>query len=169
MRFRYHKTDFYIVLLVTFVSSFTPDTSSYDAYGLKIAANDVLFVQSNPSQRFFRIFPPSNSWSYCTINYEDMNQYIYAVAVARQTTLNDTIRFVFTGVKTTDVPFMGSLTYVNTSVVDNTSTTMTIEDFVFSCDGWNNSNYKIHTIDQFLYDTDVQNDNHLDFFVVAVE
>ncbi|CAF3175108.1 unnamed protein product [Rotaria socialis] len=169
MRFLYHKTVFYIVLLVTVVLSFTPDTSSYDAYGLKIAANDVLFVQSNPPHGLFRIFPPFNAWSICTVNYEDVSQYIYAVAVARQTTLNDAIRFVFIGVNTTDVPFMGSLTYVDTSGVGNTSTTMTIEDFVFACDGWNNSDYKIHTIDQFLYDTDNANDNHLDFFVVAVE
>jgi hypothetical protein len=86
------------------------------------------------------------------------------VAVAKQTTMNDTIRFVFVGVNiATNVPFIGSLAYLDTTADAATF------DFIFNCDVWNTTNYNIHTIDEFLYDTNDANNNHLDFFVVVVE
>jgi hypothetical protein len=172
MRFLYHLSTLYIVLLVAVVSSsFIPDTSSYDAYGLKLAANDVLLVESVPNQYYFSLqSPPDDFWDSCTVEYNDTNQYIYAVAVARQTTMNDPIRFVFIGVNTdTSAPFIGSLTYVDTNASDDAATIMVTSDFDVTCDGWNTTNYNIHTFNEFLYDTDGANNNHLDFFVVVVE
>jgi hypothetical protein len=154
-------------LVAVVYSSFTPDTSSYDAYGLKLAVNDVFLVESLPDQSSFSLqSPPDDFYDYCEVQYYDANQYIYAVAIARQTTMNDTIRFVFIGVNTnTSAPFIGSLTYVD----PDGATTIPTSDFIFDCDGWNTTNYNIHTIDEFLYDTNDVNDNHLDFFVVVVE
>jgi hypothetical protein len=162
----YYPFALYIVLLIGVVSSdFTPDTTSYDAYGLKLATNDVFLVESLPDQYLFSLqSPPNDFWDYCVIAYNDSNQYIYAVAVAKQTTMNDTIRFVFVGVNiATSVPFIGSLAYLDTTADAATS------DFVFDCDGWDTTNYNMHTIDEFLYDTNDANNNHLDFFVVVVE
>jgi hypothetical protein len=43
------------------ISNFSPDTSDYDAYGPKIAANDVLFVEAqNDYETFFVQFAPYN-------------------------------------------------------------------------------------------------------------
>ena len=103
----------YLFIIIPIVYCFSPDTSSFDAYGLKLAVNDVLLVESLPpdSSFFLRLAPYNYSLS-CTIAYNDSNQYVYAVALARQATYNDTIRFVFIGVNTqTDVPFIGSLIY----------------------------------------------------------
>jgi hypothetical protein len=170
MRSLYHPSALYIILLVAVVSSsFTPDTTSYDAYGLKLATNDVFLVQSLPGESLFLVqSPPDDFWNYCAVDYNDSDQYIYAVAVAQQTTMNDTIRFVFIGVNTnTSAPFIGSLTYIDTTA--DAATIMATSDFIFNCDGWDTTNYNIHTIDEFLYDTNDANNNHLDFFVVVVE
>jgi hypothetical protein len=76
------------------ISSFSPDTSDFDAYGLKIAANDVLFVEANGAGTKFVIqFAPYNytfGSLQCSISYDDSTHYVYSVGVGikQNTTLN---------------------------------------------------------------------------------
>lgn len=143
-----------LLILVSIISSFEPDTSSFDAYGLKIAANEVLLVQSIPSDSSFllRLSPYSYDLT-CTIAYNDSDQYILAVAVASQTTYNDSIRFGFIGVNTeTNVLFIGSLTYTGILGTTYANTVKKIRKSTFPCDGWNAMNYRIHELDQFVFD-----------------
>ncbi|CAF4568529.1 unnamed protein product, partial [Rotaria sp. Silwood2] len=160
----YHSA-LYFVFVVTVVTSFSPDQSSFDAYGLKLAANDILLVESLPSQDSFLLrLAPFNYSLTCTLGYNESYQYVYAVALARQMQANDTIRFVFIGVnRRTDAPFIGSLSYAGISGAAMISTRKSN----FSCSGWNANNYKIHNFNAFFYEENDSNGN-MDFFVVAV-
>jgi hypothetical protein len=159
----------YLMIVISIVSSFTPDTSSFDAYGLKLAANDILLVESLPSQQaFFLRLSPFNYSLSCTIAYNDSNQYIYAVALNSQATYNDTIRFVFIGVNMkTDVPFIGSLTYTGVTGPAYVVTLKSPRRGIFPCNGWQPSNYRLHQFEQFI-SVDADNNGNNDFFVVTV-
>jgi hypothetical protein len=166
MLFLSNPSTSFLFVIVSIVSSFSPDTSSFDAYGLKLAVNKVLLVESLPSQfAFFLRLAPFNYSLFCTLAYNDSDQYVYAVALDRQATTNDSIRFVFIGVNTdTDVPFIGSLTYAGVTGLTYVATVNPTRKTVFPCNGWQASNYRIHQFEQFA--TDDNNNN--DFFVVAV-
>ncbi len=159
----YKSLTFYLFCMIPIiVSSFSPDKSSFDAYGLKLAANDILLVESLPSDSSFSLrLAPFNYSLSCTIPYNDSNQYVYTVAVHTQPTSNDIIRFVFIGVNTeTNVPFVGSLIYTGMMGAAYVATVKPSEKVVFSCDGWQTKNYRIHQIEKFLING---------FFVVTVE
>ena len=160
--FSYKCFPFYLFSIIPIVSSFSPDTSSFDAYGLKLAANDILLVESLPSTSSFSLrLAPFNYSLSCTIPYNNSNQYIYAVAVHAHATFNDIIRFVFIGVNTeTNVPFIGSLTYTGMMAPAFVATVISLKKVVFPCDGWQSKNYHIHQIEQFTIPN---------FFVVTVE
>ncbi|CAM4970417.1 unnamed protein product [Rotaria socialis] len=160
----------YLLLVTAIVTSFSPDQSSFDAYGLKLAANDILLVESLPSQYSFLLrLAPFNYSLTCTLGYNSSNQYVYAVALAAQMQANSTIRFVFIGVNTkTNVPFIGLLDYTGISGAAYVATTKTSQKNTFPCDGWSVDNYRIHNFNQFVYgESDV--DNNINFYVVAVE
>ena len=142
------------------VSSFSPDTASFDAYGLKLAANDLFLVKCSQDHLAFILrHAPYNYSLSCTIAYNDSNQYIYAVAVQRYASIDDTIRFVFIGInKNTDIPFIGSLAYTSLKREEN---------ILLSCTGWQTDNYQIHELEQFAR-SGSKNDMNNDFFVVAV-
>src|SRR5579871_3542547 len=76
------------------IADFSPDTTSYDAYGLKIAANDVLFVEAEGDTETFLIqFAPYNytfDSLQCSIDYDDNTHYVYSVGVGikQNNTLN---------------------------------------------------------------------------------
>ena len=161
---------FLFLLLFPLVFAFVPDTSSFDAYGLKLAVNDMLLVESHHSQAaFFLRLAPFNYSLSCTLPYNNSNQYVFAVAVQRQATSNDTLRFVFIGIDIkTDVPFIGSLTYTGVSGATFVATTQQARKKVFPCDGWQKDNYRIHQLEQFVGDESNEDiDNN--FFVVTVE
>jgi hypothetical protein len=159
----------FLLIILPIIFSFTPDTSSFDAYGLKLAANDILMVESLPNQSaFFLRLAPFNYSLSCTLGYNDSNHYVYAVAVQRQATNNDTIRFVFIGLNTeTDVPFIGSLTYTGITGPNYVATMKQTRKPAFPCGGWQRTNYQIHELEQFASDESNEdiNDN---FFVVTV-
>jgi hypothetical protein len=157
-----------LFIVLPIVSSFSPDTSSFDAYGLKLAINDLLLVESQPPQSTFSLrLAPFNYSLTCTLPYNDSNQYVYAVAVQRQVAANDSIRFVFIGVNTqTDVPFIGSLTYTGMRGDVYVATMKPTQKTVFPCYGWQSSNYQIHQLEQVVSNASAQNDN--EFFVVTV-
>ncbi|CAF4949856.1 unnamed protein product [Rotaria sp. Silwood1] len=83
------------------IGTFSPDTSDYDAYGSKIAANDVLFVQAYGVGKTFLVqFAPYNytfDSLQCSINYDDTTHYVYSVGIGQKqnTTLNP--YFYFSG------------------------------------------------------------------------
>jgi hypothetical protein len=76
------------------ITEFDPDTSDYDAYGLKIAANDVLFVEAKGDVEEFLVqFAPYNytfGSLQCSFDYDDPSHYVYTVRVGikQNTTLN---------------------------------------------------------------------------------
>jgi hypothetical protein len=160
---------FYLFVVIPIVCSFSPDTSSFDAYGLKLAANEILLVESLPSDSsfFVRLSPYNYSLS-CTIGYNDSNEYVYAVSVASQMRSNDSIRFVFIGVNIeTNVPFIGSLTYAGITGTTYVNTVKPSRKSVFPCNGWQSNNYRIHQLQQFTSD-DINDSSNNDFFVVTV-
>jgi hypothetical protein len=90
-----------LLLLLLFVchssaDEFFPDTTNYDAYGLKIAANKLMIVEAqNDLTDFLVQFAPytdnvtQGDDNGCSINYNDSSQYIYAVALGKnQSTYN---------------------------------------------------------------------------------
>jgi len=169
MIFLYKILTFYLLVVISIVSSFSPDITSFDAYGLKLAANDILLVESLPSDFSFllRLAPFNYSLS-CKIPYNDSNQYVFAVALNSQATYNDTIRFVFIGVNTlTDVPFIGSLTYTGVTGPAYIATVKSPRKAIFPCVGWQVNNYRIHQFEQFV-NNDSEENSYNDFFVVAM-
>ena len=77
---------FFICLAV----GFSPDTNNYDAYGLKIAANNFMIVAAqNDLTRFLIQFAPytdnitqSNERG-CFVDYTDSSQFVYTVALGK--------------------------------------------------------------------------------------
>jgi hypothetical protein len=158
-----------VFFFIPFISSFSPDITSFDIYGLKLAANDILLVESlPPSSSFFLRLAPFNFSLSCTIAYNDSNQYVYAVAIAPQPTYNNSIRFVFIGVNMeTDIPFIGSLTYTGVTGPTFVTNVKASRKAVFPCTGWQAVNYRIHQFEQFVTNDDDESMN-IDFFVVTV-
>jgi hypothetical protein len=77
-------------------ASFSPDTSDYDAYGLKIAANSLMIVEAqNDDTTFLVQFAPftdnitETDNRSCYFDYNDPSWYVYAVALGKnQSTYN---------------------------------------------------------------------------------
>ena len=95
-----------ILLLVllhphSITTTFSPDTSDFDAYGLKIAANDVLFAQAkNQAKTFLVQFAPYNFTRgslQCNIDFADQSHYVYSVAVGSKQNLSANPYFYYTG------------------------------------------------------------------------
>ena len=81
----------FIITLVIDVgcSQFSPRTSDYDAYGLKITGNDIMLIEALGDTQIFLIrFAPYNSTSQslqCPIMYNDSSKYVYSVGIGRKT------------------------------------------------------------------------------------
>jgi hypothetical protein len=80
---------------------FYPDTSDYDAYGLKIAANNLMIVEAqNDFTEILVQFAPytdnvtQGDENGCVIEYDDSSQYIYAVALGKNQSIYN---FFFVG------------------------------------------------------------------------
>ena len=80
---------------------FSPDTSDYEAYGVKVAANDVLFVEANGEVKtFLVVFAPYNytfDSMQCSINYDDPAHYVYSVGVGSKQNASSNATFYFAG------------------------------------------------------------------------
>ncbi|CAF2783308.1 unnamed protein product [Rotaria sp. Silwood2] len=108
----------------------------YDAYGVKIAMNEVLLIQAQNTKippSFFIQFAPYNNTQtplQCSINYPDiLENYIYSVAVGKNPNRNQT-QFFFAGelinsskgafigvANSTLEPWHGNLTWSNRSFI----------------------------------------------------
>ncbi|CAF3183658.1 unnamed protein product [Rotaria sp. Silwood2] len=101
----------------------------YDAYGVKIAMNEVLLIQAQNTKippSFFIQFAPYNNTQtslQCSINYPDiLENYIYSVAVGKNPNRNQT-QFFFAGesINSSKGAFIGIAKYDPTNVVSNAS------------------------------------------------
>ncbi len=121
------------ILLLLFIcptsgDNFSPDSSDYNAYGLKMAANDLMIVEAQNDYSLFLVqFPPytdnitQTSQDSCLIQYDDTSWYIYTVAVGKK---QSTYYFFFVGEminldKDTSLPnrtFVGILDYTGSLV-----------------------------------------------------
>ena len=83
-------------ICLAYAVNFSPDENDYNAYGLKIAANDIMIVEAqNDLTDFLVQFAPyTNNVTQtvarsCLIEYDDTSQYVYAVALGKnQSTYN---------------------------------------------------------------------------------
>jgi len=86
------KKCFQMILLLLLVISgsdvctgdFSPDLSDYNAYGLKMAANDIMLVEAeDDSAQFLVQFAPYNYTDQllCNFNYNDSTHYVYSVGI----------------------------------------------------------------------------------------
>ena len=150
-------------------AAFYPDINDYDAYGMKIAANDILFVQAkNHDHNFLVQFAPYNNTNdslHCSLPYADSSHYVYTVGVGYQPSTGTPPYFYYAGEV---VPHYSKRNapsgatgifiaiYVNR---DNTSVQSYIESGLpFSCDN--------AQIEQTEYITGYK---HQEYFVIAVE
>ena len=159
-----------IILSVAAAAPLPSYLSTFDGFGSKLAANDLLMVESCPSKSaFFLRLAPYNYKLSCTVPYHSSDVYVYSVAIARQPTANATLRFVFIGANlTTKKPFIGQLTYTGVSGPAYVASTIITKKTVFPCDGWQASNYRIHTATEFST-TSNSNYEQEDPFVLIVE
>ena len=101
----------YLIVLLwtnTVIIGFSPDTSDFDAYGVKVAANNVLFVQAKSKVATFLVqYAPYNvtfDSLQCTVEYDDSTHYVYSVGVgSKQNSTNNTY-FYFSGEVASDRP-----------------------------------------------------------------
>ena len=153
MSFSLSLSAVYLALtLLSTTAQHSSSISSIDGYGSTLAANDYLTVESRPSQlAFFLRLAPYKYALACTLPYRNLTHTVYSVAVARQPSANDTVRFVFLGWDTkTEIPFIGSLTYTGVSGPDFVANTVITSKTVFPCDGWQKDNYHLHMFTDFL-------------------
>ncbi|CAF1325104.1 unnamed protein product [Adineta steineri] len=87
--------------LELFDSSFSPDTSNYDAYGLKIAANDVIFVEAQGDEETYLVqfapFDYAMGSLQCSFDYDDSTHYVYSVGVGQKQNTTKNSYFYFAG------------------------------------------------------------------------
>ncbi len=91
-------------------STFSPDLNDFDAYGIKVAANDVLTVLVQPSSQTFIVqFAPYNySSSALVCAFGNPNIYVYSVAIGQQQT---TKQFVYNGEDSNGNVYVGLAIY----------------------------------------------------------
>ena len=150
-------------------AAFYPDINDYDAYGIKIAANDILFVQAkNHDHNFLVQFAPYNNTNdslHCSLAYADSSHYVYTVGVGSQQSTATSPYFYFAGEV---VPHYSKRSYPTgqTGIFiavyvnrDNTSVQSYIESGLpFSCDDAH--------IEETQY---ISGYKHQEHFVIAVE
>ena len=87
MRVRMNCSMLSLIFLCSYViiDAFDPKYNDFDAYGVKIAANDLVFVEANNKEQYFLVqFAPyknSNVSFQCGISFVDPSHYVYSVGV----------------------------------------------------------------------------------------
>ncbi|UJR19541.1 hypothetical protein I4U23_022671 [Adineta vaga] len=87
------------LLFVELMGDFAPDTKSYDAYGIKLAANDFIMVEARSDSKTFLVqFAPYNYTTtslQCSITYDDPKHYVYSVGIGAKQNINQTSPYFF--------------------------------------------------------------------------
>ena len=90
-----------LVRLSMAMASFSPNTEDQDAYGIKIAGNDILFVQANSRERTFFVHMTSHNTDgspyQCSFSYRDPVHYIYTVGIGSKQYDIDPAFFYYAG------------------------------------------------------------------------
>jgi hypothetical protein len=88
-------------LFVESTSDFAPDTKSYDAYGIKLTANDVMLVEARSDSKTFLVqYAPynyTNTSLQCSIDYDDPSHYVYSICIGAKQTANQEPYFFVVG------------------------------------------------------------------------
>jgi hypothetical protein len=91
----------FILSTSTIAVPFSPNPNDYDAYGMKIAANNLMIVEAQNDYAQFQIrFAPftgnltQTDQLSCTIKYDSTSQFVYTVALGRNQT---SLSFYFVG------------------------------------------------------------------------
>ena len=83
------------------ITIFTPDTSDFDAYGVKIAANAILFAQAKNQEQTFLVqlnLPNVTvESSQCIVEFDDPKHYVYSVAVGAKQSSTINPYFFYSG------------------------------------------------------------------------
>lgn len=135
----------FVLCLSLTAGLFSPDMEDYDAYGMKVAANNLMIVRANNvDKEFMVVFAPFTDDTddiddrICRVSYEDDSHYIYTVALGKN---QSTYTFFFLG-EVTDV-------YEYRLIANRT--------FV----GWISYNDSLDTFDCYSYrDSDIQYVSH---------
>ena len=160
---------FLTILLYNGVVStdFSPDTTDFDAYGLKIAGNDVLFVEAdNNAHTYLVLFEPYNYTMgslQCSVSFDDSAHYVYSVGVGIKQTNNRNPYFYFAGEVVSSDSFDSSGhngTYIGIVINQDNQT---VQDYIMmrqslTCDYFTTDRLEFLT----TYD-------HQEFFTIAVE
>ncbi len=148
---------YFIILFINYVhGTFTPSTSDYDAYGVKIAMNEHFLVLAQNGQQppsFFIQFPPYNDThllsTQCSLTYPNVTDtFIYTVAIGKKQT-QDQIQFFFIGELYNDQsgPFVGMATFNNSfNIVDVTSSSSCDASFSYSLNYLSNYDHQEYYI-----------------------
>jgi hypothetical protein len=82
-----------LALFICVSAQFSPETSDYNAYGLKMAANNMIIVEAQNDFSLFLVqLAPyndnitQNDENGCYLDYQDSSQYVYAVALGENQT-----------------------------------------------------------------------------------
>jgi hypothetical protein len=78
-----------VILLLTggrsVQSDFSPDTTDYDAYGVKVAANNIMLVEAENSAYTFLVQYAPYNYTFnslqCLIDFDDPSHYVYSVGI----------------------------------------------------------------------------------------
>ena len=104
----------FIITLVIDVgcSQFSPRTSDYDSYGLKITGNDKMMIEALGDAQIFLVrYAPYNSTSQslqCAITYNDSTKYVYSIGIGRKQNFNQSYFFYAGEIISKNSPDYGS-------------------------------------------------------------
>lgn len=91
----------FLLLIPVLVDSFQPNRADFDAFGTKIAINDLIFVEArNELGEFLVQFAPFNysrESLQCEISFDDTAHYVFSVGLGEQQTSKNNISFFFLG------------------------------------------------------------------------
>jgi hypothetical protein len=135
---------------ICLTAGFSPDTSDYDAYGLKVAANNLMIVEAlNEFTQFNIQFGPytdnttqnddrwcsfqyDDSFSLDSIDYDDSSSwYIYAVALGKQQS-NYNVFFVGEMLNINDDGPAANRTFVGVLTYTGSNTTIDCDNFIYA-------------------------------------
>lgn len=143
---------------------FNPDTTDFDAYGVKIAANDFLLIEAQGSSTQFLVqyspYDYGNISLQCSVSYDDSTHYVYTVGVGIKQNTTSSSYFYFAGEIVPQSATDQNVTFVG----------------IWINQDWRNAQYYIANQQSISCDnfsladlTIITGYGHQEFFVIAVE
>jgi hypothetical protein len=127
-----------LLLFICLTADFSPTTDDYDAYGLKVAANNLMIVEAQNDISVFLIQfgnytddITQNDARSCLIGYDDDSQYIYAVALGKSQS-NYNIFFVGEMLNINDDGPVANRTFVGVLTYTGSYATIDCDNFIIA-------------------------------------